>query len=191
LEKLEVLITEEQLRSGVGELAERINRDYNGEELLVVGILRGAFVFLADLVRRLTMPVVIDFVAVSSYGDDTQSSGVVRILKDLDESIAGRHVLLVEDIIDTGLTLKYLYENLKARHPASLKVCTLLDKPSRRLVDFNPDYAGFTIPDYFVVGYGLDCGQRYRNLPMVCVIRQEQEGCPPSQDESSRGEVHE
>ncbi|AFV11070.1 hypoxanthine-guanine phosphoribosyltransferase Hpt [Thermacetogenium phaeum DSM 12270] len=179
MEKLEVLITEEQLRSGVAELAERINRDYNGEELLVVGILRGAFVFLADLVRRLTMPVVIDFVAVSSYGDDTQSSGVVRILKDLDESIAGRHVLLVEDIIDTGLTLKYLYENLKARHPASLKVCTLLDKPSRRRVDFNPDYAGFTIPDYFVVGYGLDCGQRYRNLPMVCVIRQEQEGCPP------------
>ena len=171
MEKLEVLFTEEQLRSKVKELADQINRDYQGKELLVVGILRGAFVFMADLVRYLKMPVVIDFVAVSSYGDDTVSSGVVRILKDLDETITGKHVLLVEDIIDTGLTLKYLCKTLEARKPASLKVCTLFDKPSRRRVEFTPHYNGFTIPDYFVVGYGLDCGQHYRNLPMVCVIK--------------------
>ena len=129
MEKLEVLFTEEQLRSKVKELAERINRDYQGKELLVVGILRGAFVFMADLVRNLEMPVIIDFVAVSSYGDDTVSSGVVRILKDLDETITGKHVLLVEDIIDTGLTLKYLCKNLEAR-PASLVVCTILTSPA-------------------------------------------------------------
>ncbi len=162
-----MLFPEDRLQSKVEEMAEQINRDYAGKEILVVGILRGAFVFLADLVRKLKGPLIIDFVAVSSYGDDTASSGVVRFLKDLDESVAGRHVLLVEDIIDSGLTLKYLYKNLKARGPASLKVCTLLDKPSRRKVDFIPDYNGFTIPDYFVVGYGLDRGQRYRNLPSI------------------------
>ncbi|MFY9272305.1 MAG: hypoxanthine phosphoribosyltransferase [Thermacetogeniaceae bacterium] len=173
LEKLELLFTEEQLQSKVKELAEQINRDYQGKELLVVGILRGAFVFMADLVRNLEMPVIIDFVAVSSYGDDTVSSGVVRILKDLDETITGKHVLLVEDIIDTGLTLKYLCKNLEARGPASLRVCTILDKPSRRRVEFIPDYNGFTIPDYFVVGYGLDCAQRYRNLPSIYILHQE------------------
>lgn len=180
MEKLQILITEEQLQAKVAGLAGQINRDYEGEELLAVGILRGAFVFLADLVRQLKLSVIVDFVAVSSYGDDTWSSGVVRILKDLDESIAGRHVLLVEDIIDTGLTLKYLYENLKARQPASLRVCTLLDKPSRRQVEFTPDYVGFTIPDHFVVGYGLDCGQRYRNLPVVCIIHRDEDESSPS-----------
>lgn len=173
MEKLEILFTEDQLRTKVKELAEQINRDYKGEELLVVGILRGAFVFMADLVRSLNMPVIIDFVAVSSYGDDTASSGVVRILKDLDETITGRHVLLIEDIIDTGLTLKYLCKTLKTRHPASLKICTLLDKPSRRRVELTPDYNGFTIPDHFVVGYGLDCGQHYRNLPNIYIMHQE------------------
>jgi hypoxanthine phosphoribosyltransferase len=173
LDKLEVLLTEDELRTKVDDLAGQINRDYEGQELLVVGILRGAFVFMADLVRKLKMSVIIDFVAVSSYGDETDSSGVVRILKDLDETITGRHVLLVEDIIDTGLTLKYLYEHLKGREPASLKVCTLLDKPERRKVEFIPDYNGFQIPDHFVVGYGLDCGQLYRNLPNLYILHQE------------------
>jgi hypoxanthine phosphoribosyltransferase len=172
LHKLEILLAEEKIQAKVDELAGRINQDYAEKELLVVGILRGAFVFMADLVRKLDVSVIIDFVAVSSYGDETASSGVVRILKDLDETITGRHVLLVEDIIDTGLTLKYLYKNLKARRPASLKVCTLLDKPDRRKVDLVPDYNGFIIPDYFVVGYGLDCGQRFRNLPDIYVIDQ-------------------
>lgn len=172
LYKLEILLAEEKLQAKVDELARRINQDYAGRELLVVGILRGAFVFMADLVRKLKVSVIIDFVAVSSYGDQTASSGVVRILKDLDENITDRHVLLVEDIIDTGLTLKYLYKNLNARKPASLKVCTLLDKPDRRKVDLIPDYNGFTIPDYFVVGYGLDCGQRFRNLPGIYILHQ-------------------
>lgn len=175
MEQLEVLLTEKQLQAKVAELAAQINRDYEEKELLVVGILRGAFIFLADLVRELKVPVVIDFVAVSSYGDATRSSGVVRILKDLDESIEGRHILIVEDIIDTGLTLKYLYKNLKARHPASIRVCTLLDKPERRQVELIPDYCGFTIPDHFVVGYGLDCRQLYRNLRDLCVIYPGQE----------------
>lgn len=165
--KLEVLLAESEVHAGVDEIAAKINRDYAGKELLVIGILRGAFIFMADLVRKLEIPVSVDFVAVSSYGHATESSGVVRILKDLDESIARRHVLLVEDIIDTGLTLKYLYDYLQARGPASLRVCALLDKPERRQVDFSPDYTGFTIPDYFVVGYGLDCNQQYRNLPGV------------------------
>lgn len=170
MEKLEILLTEKQLQAKVVELAAQINRDYEGKELLVVGILRGAFIFLADLVRELKIPVRVDFVAVSSYGDATESSGVVRILKDLDESIEGRHVLIVEDIIDTGLTLNYLYKNLKARHPASIRLCTLLDKPEKRQVEITPDYCGFSIPDHFVVGYGLDCGQLYRNLRDLYVI---------------------
>lgn len=183
MEKLEVVLTESEIQKKIDELAERISRDYAGKELLVVGILRGAFIFMADLVRRLDVPVTIDFMAVSSYGNATESSGVVRIIKDLDESVAGRHVLLVEDIIDTGLTLKYLYEYLKARGPASLRVCTLLDKPDRRVVDFQPDYNGFTIPDYFVVGFGLDCGQLYRNLPAVYAIRQVE-----NEEQAGRGE---
>lgn len=170
MDKLDVLITEAAVQAKIGELAAKINQDYAGKELLAVGILRGAFIFLADLVRRLTMSVIIDFVAVSSYGQVTRSSGVVRIIKDLDESVAGRHVLLVEDIVDSGLTLKYLYDYLRGMQPEDLRVCTLLDKPERRQVDFQPDYNGFTIPDYFVVGYGLDCGQRYRNLPGIYVI---------------------
>jgi hypoxanthine phosphoribosyltransferase len=173
VEKLEVLIPEEQLKEKVKELAEQINSDFAGKELLVIGILRGAFIFMADLVRELKLSLTVDFIAVSSYGQTTESSGVVRLLKDLDESLEGRHALLVEDIVDTGLTLHYLYECLQKRGPASLRVCTLLDKPERRQVEFKPDYRGFVIPDFFVVGYGLDCGQRYRNLKNVYIYHPE------------------
>jgi hypoxanthine phosphoribosyltransferase len=164
------------VQARIGELAAKINQDYAGKELLAVGILRGAFIFLADLVRKLEMPVIVDFVAVSSYGQATRSSGVVRILKDLDESVAGRQLLLVEDIVDSGLTLKYLSEYLRAKQPADLRVCTLLDKPDCRQVDFKPDYNGFTIPDHYVVGYGLDCEQRYRNLPGIYILHPDQDG---------------
>jgi hypoxanthine phosphoribosyltransferase len=173
VEQLEVLMPEAVIQARIEELAAKINHDYAGKELLVVGILRGAFIFLADLVRKLEMPVVVDFVAVSSYGQETRSSGVVRILKDLDESVAGRQLLLVEDIVDSGLTLKYLSEYLRAKQPAGLRVCTLLDKPDRRQVDIKPDYNGFTIPDHYVVGYGLDCGQHYRNLPGIYILNNE------------------
>jgi len=180
VDRLEVLMPETVVQARVGELAAKINQDYAGRELLVVGILRGAFIFLADLVRRLEMPVIVDFVAVSSYGQATRSSGVVRIMKDLDESVAGRHLLLVEDIVDSGLTLKYLSDYLRAKQPADLRVCTLLDKPDRRQVDIKPDYNGFTIPDHFVVGYGLDCGQHYRNLPGIYILH-------PGEDDARRG----
>lgn len=165
-----ILLTEEKIRVRVKELGAEISRDYTGKELLVVGILKGAAIFLADLVRCITVPVFFDFVAVSSYGSSTKSSGVVRFLKDLDYSIEGRHVLIVEDIIDTGLTLNYLVDNLKSRRPASLKVCTLLDKPSRRKVPVEVHYNGFIIPDEFVVGYGLDYNERYRNFRHIMVL---------------------
>ena len=170
---LEVLITEEQIRQKVAELGAQISQDYEGKSPIVVGVLVGAVVFLADLLRKITVPVSVDFVATSSYGSDTKSSGVVRILKDLDQSVESRHVLIVEDIIDTGLTLNYLVENLRSRSVASLKVCTLLDKPSRRKVPVTVDYNGFTIEDKYVVGYGLDFDQKYRNLPYVGVLRPE------------------
>lgn len=165
-----ILLTEEQIRVRVAEIGRQISIDYNGKEVLVTGILKGAMIFLADLVRSITVPTCFDFMAVSSYGSSTKSSGVVRILKDLDQSIEGRHVLIVEDIIDTGLTLNYLLDNLKSRGPASLKVCTLLDKPSRRVAEVKIDYNGFSIPDEFVVGYGLDYNEHYRNFPYVMVL---------------------
>ena len=173
MDRLELMMPEAIVQARIGELAAQINQDYAGRELLVVGILRGAFIFLADLVRKLEMPVILDFMAVSSYGQATRSSGVVRILKDLDESVAGRQVLLVEDIVDSGLTLKYLCEYLRAKQPADLRVCTLLDKLDRRQVDIKPDYNGFTIPDRYVVGYGLDSGQHYRNLPGIYILHQD------------------
>ncbi|MFZ5644590.1 MAG: hypoxanthine phosphoribosyltransferase [Bacillota bacterium] len=169
----EILISEEEIARKVKELAEKISKDYQGKNILVVGIIKGAVVFLSDLIRNLTVPLNIDFMAVSSYGKASQSSGVVKILKDLDQSIEGRHVIVVEDIVDTGLTLKYMLENLKTRKPASLKICTLLDKPSRRKVDVTPDYNGFEIPDKFVVGYGLDYAEYYRNLRDICVLKPE------------------
>lgn len=168
-----ILISEEELAAKVEELGRRISEDYAGKDLLIVCILKGAVIFCADLVRHITIPVTLDFMAVSSYGDSTQSSGAVMILKDLESNIAGKHVLIVEDIVDTGLTLKYLVENLKARRPLSVKVCTLLDKPDRRKVDVQVDYKGFVIPDAFVVGYGLDYAEKYRHLPSVCILKPE------------------
>jgi hypoxanthine phosphoribosyltransferase len=169
----ETLISEEELKAKVKEMGQAISRDYAGQEILMIGVLRGAVIFMADLARAIDIPVAIDFMAVSSYGAATSTSGIVRILKDLDESIEGRHLLVVEDIIDSGLTLNYLLDNLKSRNPASIKLCTLLSKPERRKVDVPVDYTGFTIPDEFVVGYGLDYAEKYRNLPFIAVLKPE------------------
>ena len=169
----EVLITEDQIDKKVSELAEQISRDYQGKEPVLVCVLNGAVIFLSDLMRRLTIPCSVDFVAWSSYGKDTSSSGVFRILKDLEENVESQHVLIVEDIIDTGLTLHYLLDNIRTRRPASVKVAALLDKPSRRRVKVKADYLGFQVPDEFVVGYGLDYAQRYRNLPFIGVLKPE------------------
>ncbi len=169
IEKCKVLIDEGAIARRVTELAEEISAAYEGKKLLLVCVLKGAVIFASDLMRRLKIPVEIDFIAVSSYGTDTVSSGVVRILKDLDSSIKDKDVLIVEDIVDTGLTLKYLCKNLLSRQPHSLKVVTLLDKPARRLVEYVPDYCGFEIPDHFVIGYGLDFNEDYRQLPGVCI----------------------
>jgi hypoxanthine phosphoribosyltransferase len=166
----EVLIDEETLQRRIAALGEEISGDYEGRELLLVGVLKGAVFFLADLMRNLTVPCEIDFMAISSYGASTDSSGVVRILKDLDINIEGRHVLVVEDIIDSGLTLSYLVRNLEAREPASLEICALLTKPERREIDVPVRYTGFEIPNRFVIGYGLDFAERYRNLPYVGVL---------------------
>lgn len=166
-----VLLSEADLERIVDRVAARINADYAGKTLVVVGVLRGSVVFVADLIRRLTVPVRLDFVAVSSYGSDFQTSGEVRFLKDLEESVAGQHVLIVEDIIDTGLTLKYLQESLQTREAASVRTCALLDKPSRRKVEAQADYVGTVVPDEFLVGYGLDYAQRYRNLPVIGVLK--------------------
>jgi hypoxanthine phosphoribosyltransferase len=166
----EVLIEEERLQSRIRELGAELSADYAGRELLLVGVLKGAVFFMADLMRSLTVPCEIDFMAISSYGASTDSSGVVRILKDLDINIEGRHVLVVEDIIDSGLTLSYLLRNLESREPASLEICALLTKPSRREIDVPVRYVGFEIPNKFVIGYGLDYGERYRNLRYVGVL---------------------
>ena len=167
----EILVPAEALQARVREMAAAISRDYAGKDLLLVGILRGAAFFMVDLARYLTTPAAIDFMAISSYGPGTKSSGVVKIIKDLDESIAGRHALIVEDIVDTGLTLGYLLRLLRARGPASLEACVLLDKAPRRIEHHPIAYCGFQIPDKFVVGYGLDHNQRHRTLPYVAVVR--------------------
>ena len=166
----ETLVTSEELKRRVAELGAEVSRDYEGRDLFMVGVLKGAVLFLADLMRSLTVPCEVDFMAVSSYGSQTDSSGVVRILKDLDAPIEGRHVLIVEDIIDSGLTLHYLMRNLSARNPASLEVCALLTKPERLRVDLSPRYVGFEIADRFAIGYGLDHAQRYRNLDYVAAL---------------------
>lgn len=168
-----ILVSEEQIRSKVTELGRVITEQYRGKQLLAVGILKGSIVFMSDLIRSINLPLEIDFMEVSSYGKSTKSSGAVRILKDLDVDIEGRDVLIVEDIIDTGLTLKYLVEILRARKPASLKICTFLNKPSRRKVEMVVDFNGYDIPDEFAVGYGLDYGEKYRNLPYVAVLKPE------------------
>jgi hypoxanthine phosphoribosyltransferase len=166
----EVLVGAEALQRRVRELAETISRDYAGRPLLLVGVLKGAVFFLSDLMRHIDIPVEVDFMAVASYGSATDSSGVVRILKDLDVAIEGRDVLIVEDIVDSGLTLQYLLRNLGSRNPASLEVCALLTKPDRRKVDLPARYVGFEIPNRFVIGYGLDYAERHRNLPFVAVL---------------------
>ena len=166
----EVLVSAEDLQRRVRELGEEISRDYGGRPLLLVGVLKGAVFFLSDLMRFIDIPVEVDFMAVASYGSATDSSGVVRILKDLDTAIEGRDVLIVEDIVDSGLTLQYLMRNLGSRNPRTLEVCALLTKPERRKVDLPTRYVGFEIPDRFVVGYGLDYAERHRNLPFVAVL---------------------
>jgi hypoxanthine phosphoribosyltransferase len=168
----EILVSEEELQRKISEIAARISDDYRGRELLVIGVLKGAVFFIADLVRQVDVPCEIDFMAVSSYGSQTHSSGVVRILKDLDIPIAGRHVLIVEDIIDSGLTLSYLLKNLASRDPASLEICALLTKPRHRRLGISTRYVGFELPDVFVVGYGLDHAERFRNLPFIAALDQ-------------------
>ena len=168
----EVLVPAGDLQQRIGELAAEISRDYAGKDLLLVGVLKGAVFFLSDLMRRLEIPVEVDFMAVASYGSATKSSGVVRILKDLDAAIEGRDVLIVEDIVDSGLTLQYLLRNLAGRSPRSLEVCALLVKPDRQKVDLPTRYVGFEIPNRFAIGYGLDHGERYRNLPYVAALKE-------------------
>ncbi|HZD60512.1 MAG TPA: hypoxanthine phosphoribosyltransferase, partial [Anaerolineae bacterium] len=167
-----VLISEADIRYKVKELGEELSADYAGKDPILVNVLRGGFIFMADLVRAISIPVIVDFMAISSYGPAAESSGVVKVLKDLEENIVDRHVIVVEDVIDTGLTLGYLLRNLGSRNPASLNVCVLLDKSARRILDNLPiKYKGFDIPDAFVVGYGLDYRQRYRNLPYVGILK--------------------
>jgi hypoxanthine phosphoribosyltransferase len=166
----EVLVSAEEVQRRVAELGEQISRDYAGRSLLLVGVLKGAVFFLSDLMRFIDIPVEVDFMAVASYGSATDSSGVVRILKDLDAAIEDRDVLIVEDIVDSGLTLQYLMRNLGSRNPRTLEVCALLTKPERRKVDLPTRYVGFEIPNRFVVGYGLDYGERHRNLPYVAAL---------------------
>ncbi len=166
-----VLFTEEELKQRVKEIARRIDADYAGKEPLLISVLRGSFVFMADLVREITLPCTVDFMAVSSYGGGTTSSGQVKIVKDLSEQIEGKDVLVVEDILDSGNTLSYLLKLLEARHPASIRLCTLLDKPERRTKPVAVQYTGFTIPDEFVVGYGLDYDEKYRNLPYIGILK--------------------
>lgn len=171
LEQVEILFDREEVMARVKELGLKITQDYQGKNLLVVGILKGAFIFMADLVREIDLPLELDFMDVSSYGVSTVSSGEVRIVKDLDYSIREKDVLIIEDIVDTGLTLHYIKEILKKRGPRSIKICCLLDKPSRRKAAIIPEYIGFTIPDQFIVGYGLDYAEQYRNYPAVCVLK--------------------
>ena len=166
-----VLFSEEELKNRVAEIAAEIDKDYEGKEPVIISVLRGSFVFMADLVRQIHLPCTVDFMAVSSYGAGTSSSGQVKIIKDLSEQIEGKDLIVVEDILDSGNTLSYLLQLLQARKPASVRLCTLLDKPSRRVKPVELHYSGFTIPDYFVVGYGLDYDEKYRNLPYIGVLK--------------------
>jgi hypoxanthine phosphoribosyltransferase len=169
----EILYNEEQIQQKVKELGQQISLEMEGRNLLVICVLKGAFMFMADLIKSITLPLEIDFMAVSSYGPSTKSSGVVKIIKDLDIPVEGRDVLIVEDIIDSGLTLSYLIDVLERRNALSISVVTLFDKPARRTVELEPEYKGFTLPDAFVVGYGLDYAERYRNLPFVGILKEE------------------
>lgn len=169
----EILVAREEIRKMVAMLGERISNDYQGEELVLVGVLKGGFIFLADLMREIKIPVDMDLIAVSSYGASTKSSGVVRIIKDMDMSVADKHVLIVEDLVDTGLTLCHLKQLFNTRGPKSVKICTAFDKPSRRKADIEIEYEGIVVPDKFIVGYGLDYAGKYRNLPDVCTLKKE------------------
>jgi len=169
-----VLLSEKQIHDRVRELGKAITEDYQDDPPILVNVLKGGFVFLADLVRAINLPVEVDFMEISSYGDAMTSSGVVRILEDLSESVENRHVIIVEDIIDTGRTLSYLMENLETRHPKSIRICTLLDRRGRREVELDLDYVGFVVPDRFVVGYGLDLAQKHRNLPYIAIVEDEE-----------------
>jgi hypoxanthine phosphoribosyltransferase len=170
---LQILHSESEIDGKVRELGEQLSRDFQDKNPLVICVLKGAFVFMADLIKRITIPLEIDFMAVSSYGQSTKSSGIVKIIKDLDISVEGRNVVIVEDIIDSGLTLSYLIDVLERRNAMSIAIVTMFDKPGRRTVELEPDYKGFTIPDAFVVGYGLDYAEKYRNLPFVGILKQE------------------
>ena len=169
-QKIDVMIDEATVEARIAEIAQQLSKEYEGKTIHIIGVLKGSVFFMCELAKRLTVPVTMDFMSVSSYGNDTKSSGVVKMIKDLDESIEGRDVVLIEDIMDSGRTLSYHINILKERKPASFKVVTLLDKPDRRVVELEPDITGFVIPDRFVVGYGLDCAQKYRNLPYIGVI---------------------
>ena len=169
----EILFTEEQLKSRVNEIARQIEADYAGREIMLISVLRGSFIFMADLCRAIRLPCTLDFMSVSSYGAGTTSSGQVQITKDLSEDITGRHVIVVEDILDSGNTLSYLLNILEHRHPASVRLCALLDKPERRVKPVELHYSGFSIPDAFVVGYGLDYAEKYRNLPYIGILKPE------------------
>ena len=168
-----VLFTQEQLQARVREIADEIQRDYAGKEIMLISVLRGSFIFMADLCRAIDLPCTLDFMSVSSYGKGTSSSGQVQITKDLSEDISGRHIIVVEDILDSGNTLSYLLKILEHRHPASIRLCTLLDKPERRVKPVQVHYSGFTIPDAVVVGYGLDYAEKYRNLPYIGILKPE------------------
>ena len=174
-ERISVLLTEEAVDKRIKEIGEQITKDYEGKNIHLICVLKGGVFFMTELAKRISVPVSMDFMAISSYGADTKSSGVIKIVKDLDESITGKDVLVVEDIVDSGRTLSYLLMMLKERKPNSLKLCTLLDKPDRRVIDVNVDYTGFDIPDEFVVGYGLDYAQKYRNLPYIGVVHLDEE----------------
>src|SRR5438309_11391790 len=169
-EELEVLFTQQQIAARVAELGAQIERDHRGKDVVLVGVLKGAFMFVSDLARQIDLPLSVDFIGLSSYGEETESSGVVKITSDLSRPIEGKHVLIVEDIVDTGLTMRYLLDNLSTRHPASVKICALLHKPARARTKIPIDYLGFQIEDAFVVGYGLDAGEKYRNLPFIGIL---------------------
>ncbi|MDE6406398.1 MAG: hypoxanthine phosphoribosyltransferase [Lachnospiraceae bacterium] len=170
-ERIEVLLTEEEVDKRIQEIGDQISRDYAGKQVHLVCVLKGGSFFMCELAKRITVPVSLDFMSVSSYGGDTKSSGVVRIVKDLDESLKDKHVIVIEDIVDSGRTLSYLLDMLRSRGPLDVRLCTLLDKPDRRVVDVKVDYTGFEIPDEFVVGYGLDYDQKYRNLPYIGMVK--------------------
>ena len=175
MERIRIMLTEEEVDKRIKDIGEQISKDYAGKKIHLICVLKGGVFFMCELAKRISVPVSMDFMSISSYGNSTESSGIIKIIKDLDESITGEEVLVVEDIVDSGRTLNYLLEMLKDRKPASLRLCTLLDKPERRVVEVNVDYTGFQIPDEFVVGYGLDYAQKYRNLPYIGVVEQDEE----------------